>query len=246
MIDVLIVDDSLFSRASVSHALSDHDYRPVLCSDGAQAWEKLQDANAPRLVVCDWVMPRLGGLDLCRNVRSRGLFPYTYFILLTARNYKVDVGAAVNAGVDDYITKPCGEAELLARVNLGRRLLQHHDELIRRLHHSCLLLEQAPFAIACIDERGRVVEANPAFAAMLGFASPAELTGRDLASHGFNSPVDFNALLDQVALAESFHAVPVTLQTCGGDSITPLLWGRPITIDGRRLYHISTDFTLPR
>jgi PAS domain S-box-containing protein len=246
MMDVLVVDDSLFSRASVSHVLSDHDYRPILCPDGAEAWERLQGSNAPRLVVCDWVMPRLGGLDLCRNVRNAQAFPYTYFILLTARNYKVDIGAAVNAGVDDCITKPCGEPELLARVNVGRRLLDHQDELSRRLHHGFLLLQQAPFAIACIDERGKVVDSNPAFAAMLGFAPPAELNGRDLGSNGFASAVDFNALLEQIALSEPFHAVPVTLQTRSGESITPRLWGRPITIDGRCLYHISTDFTLLR
>ncbi len=90
------------------------------------------------------------------------------------------------------------------------------------------------------------MDSNPAFAGMLGFASPAELKGRNLGSHGFSSAVDFNALLDQIALSEPFHAVPVTLQTRSGKSITPRLWGRPITIDGRRLYHISTDFSLPR
>jgi PAS domain S-box-containing protein len=230
----------------VSHALAYHDYRPILCADGAEAWERLQGSNAPRLVVCDWVMPRLCGLDLCRNVRSAHAFPYVYFILLTARNYKVDIGAAVNAGVDDCITKPCGEAELLARVNVGRRLLDHQDELSRHLHHSYQLLQQAPFAIACIDERGGIVEANPAFAGMLGFPSLAELQGSSLGSHVFSSRIDFKALLDQIALSEPFHAVPVTLQTRRGESITPRLWGRPITIEGRRLYHISSDFSLPR
>ncbi len=244
--DVLVVDDSLFSRASVSKWLSGHEYNPVMCMDGEEAWEKLQRPTAPRLVVCDWVMPRLNGLELCRAVRTARAFPYVYFILLTARSYRVDFGAAVHAGMDDCLAKPCTEFDLIARVNVGRRLLAQQDETDRLLHRSHLLLEQTPFAIACIDERGKVVESNPAWATMLGFSSPELLKGRDLASVGFTAPVDFTALLDQVALAESFHGVAVTLETRDGQPITPRLWGRPITIDGRRLYHISTDYTLPQ
>jgi PAS domain S-box-containing protein len=243
--DVLVVDDSLFSRSSVSHALSEQGYTPILCSDGDEAWAKLQGTGTPRLVVCDWVMPGISGLELCRAVRAKLTFPYVYFILLTARNYKVDIGAAVRAGVDDCLTKPCGELELLARVNVGRRLLEHQDEISRQLHHSYLLLGHAPFAIACIDERGTVVDANPAWAKMLGHAFPADLEGRNLSSH-FSAAVDFNALLAQVALAEPFHAVRVTLRTSCGQTISPRLWGSPITIDGQSLYHLSSDFSMPR
>jgi CheY-like chemotaxis protein len=246
LMDVLIVDDSLFSRASVSHFLADHGYQPILCADGAEALERLRSHSAPRLIVCDWVMPKLNGLELCRAVRTTHAFPYVYFILLTSRNYKVDIVAAVNSGVDDCLTKPCDEFNLIARVNVGRRLLEQQDEMSRRLHHSHLLLEQAPFAIACLDEHGKVVDANPAWAGMLGFPSPGELMGCDLGSKCFCSPVDFRALLDEIALSEAFHGVPVALQTRDGQSITPHLWGRPITIDGQRLYHISTDFSLPR
>jgi len=244
--DVLVVDDSLFSRATVSHALVEHEYHPIQCADGVEAWDRLQSAQPPRLVVCDWVMPRLCGLDLCRHVRERRALPYIYFILLTARTYKVDLGAAVNAGVDDCLIKPCGEFELIARVNVGRRLMQQQDELHRSFNHSYQLLQQAPFAIACIDERGQIVESNPAFSAMLGFDSPVDLKGQNLSSNGFSSPVDFTALLDQIKLSEPFHAVPVTLQRRDQQLITPRLWGRPITIEGRHLFHISTDFTLPQ
>lgn len=242
--DVLVVDDSLFSRASVSHALTENGYRPIVCADGSEALEKLQGLAAPRLIVCDWVMPGINGLDLCREVRARRSFPYIYFVLLTSRNYKVDIGAAIRAGVDDCLTKPCGALELLTRVNVGSRLLEHQDEISRRFHHTYLLLSQAPFAIACIDERGTVVDANPAFSRMLGYASPAELEGHNLRA-SVGTQVDFHALLSQVALSEPFCAVPLTLRTCNGQTIAPRLWGSPITIDGRRLYHISTDFTLP-
>jgi DNA-binding response OmpR family regulator len=248
--DVLVVDDSMFSRSTVSHFLVEHEYHPIQCADGVEAWKALQSPQAPRVVVCDWVMPKLCGLDLCRHVRERHALPYIYFILLTSRTYKVDLGAAINAGVDDCLNKPCAEFELIARVNVGRRLTQQQDEfqdeLRRSFNHSHQLLQQAPFAIACIDEHGKIVESNPAFAAMLGFASPDELRGQNLSSNRFNSPVDFIALLDQIKFAEPFHAVPVTLQRCDLQLITPRLWGRPITIEGRNLYHISTDFTLPQ
>jgi PAS domain S-box-containing protein len=244
--DVLVVDDSLFSRASVSHFLTDHGYRPILCSDGEEAWEKMQGLRPPRIVVCDWVMRKMSGIDLCRAVRKANPAHYVYFLLLTARTCKVDIGAAVHAGVDDCLAKPCGELDLIARVNVGRRLLEQQDEICRLHHYSRQLLEEAPFAIACINERGSVVDANPAFSTMLGYPSPGELVGRDLGSTEFCSATDFTGLLDQIALVEPFHGVPVTLQTRDGRSITVRLWGRPITIDGRPLYHISTDFSLPQ
>jgi CheY-like chemotaxis protein len=244
--DVLVVDDSLFSRASVSHALTEHGYHPILCTNGAEALEKLQGIEAPRLVVCDWVMPGITGLDLCRKVRAKNPFPYVYFVLLTSRNYKVDIGAAVLAGVDDCLTKPCGEFDLIARVNVGRRLLAQQDELIRLYRHSLQLLEEAPFAIASVDEVGKVMDANRSFCGMLGFESISELRRSDLGTGVFCSPVDFRGLLDEIALSESFHGVPVPLRTRSGEVIKPRLWGSPITIENRRLYHISTDFPLPR
>jgi CheY-like chemotaxis protein len=244
--DVLVVDDSLFSRASVSHFLTEHGYRPILCADAEEAWEKLQGSVPPRIVICDWVMRKMSGIDLCRAVRKAASFRYVYFILLTSRTCKVDIGAAVNAGVDDCLTKPCGELDLIARVNVGRRLLEQQEEVCRRQRYSRQLLEEAPFAIACINERGLVVDANPAFSAMLGYPSPSDFIGRDLGSAGFCSPTDFTGLLDQIALSEPFHGVAVALQSCDQRCITVRLWGRPITIDGRRLYHISTDFSLPQ
>lgn len=244
--DVLVIDDSLFSRASVSHILADHEYRPTLCCDGAEAWERLQSPTAPRLVVCDWVMPKLNGLELCRLVRSACNRPYVYFVLLTSRNYKVDMCAAVSAGVDDCLTKPCGEFELIARVNVGRRLLAQQDENSRLLRYSLQLMEEAPFAIACVDESGKVVDANRSFCAMLGFESAAQVRESDLGASVFCSKVDFRGLLDEIALSEQFHGVSIPMCTCSGEVINPRLWGRPITIEGRRLYHISSDFSLPR
>ncbi len=143
MIDILVVDDSLFSRSSVSHSLSGHGYRPILCANAEEALEKLKGLDSPRLVICDWVMEKLSGLDLCRAVRSALAFPYVYFILLTARTCKVDIAAAVNAGVDDCLTKPCGEVDLVARVNVGRRLLEQLEEIGRQHHHSQMLLAGA-------------------------------------------------------------------------------------------------------
>lgn len=245
MIDILVVDDSLFSRSSVSHSLSGHGYRPILCANAEEALEKLKGLDSPRLVICDWVMEKLSGLDLCRAVRSAHAFPYVYFILLTARTCKVDIAAAVNAGVDDCLTKPCGEVDLVARVNVGRRLLEQLEEIGRQHHHSQMLLAGTPFGVACIDEHGKVVGANPAFSEMLGFSSPADIEGHSLASN-LGSRVDFNALLSELALSEGFDAVPVVLQTRDGLTITARLWGRPVTIEGRHLYHISTDFSLPQ
>jgi PAS domain-containing protein len=157
----------------------------------------------------------------------------------------VDLGAAVNAGVDDCLAKPCGEFDLINRVNVGRRLLEQQDEISRLHRYSLQLLEAAPFAIACVDEFGKVVDANRAFCGMLGFESIADLRESRLGQGVFCSKVDFRGLLDEIALSEAFQGVAVALRTRAGKVISPRLWGRPITIEGRHLYHVSTDFTLP-
>jgi CheY-like chemotaxis protein len=123
---ILIADDDLFFRNLLTQILAPH-YEIVVTSDGRQAWTLLQEPQAPRLAILDWVMPGLSGPEICRKVRASRSLPPAYLIILTAKNSTADIVAGLRAGADDYITKPPVSAELLARVRMAERILSLQD-----------------------------------------------------------------------------------------------------------------------
>ena len=102
-----------------------------VAQDGSSAWATLQAAECPHLVLMDWMMPGLNGLEVCKKVRARHAEPYTYIILCTARNDQQDVIEGLESGADDYLTKPCNPLQLRARIRTGERILQMHADLIQ-------------------------------------------------------------------------------------------------------------------
>jgi phosphoserine phosphatase RsbU/P len=125
---VLIAEDELTSRAMLKAALSKMGYECVVAADGREAWEVLRHPDAPHLLILDWMMPEMDGLELCRKLRERKDNPF-YIIILTSRAEKDDIVRGLEAGADDYITKPYDFDELKARINVGRRILELQAEL---------------------------------------------------------------------------------------------------------------------
>jgi diguanylate cyclase (GGDEF)-like protein len=115
-------------------SLSKWGYEVVACADGQAAWDALKAPQAPQLVILDWMMPHMDGLQVCKNVRNpdeRPAEPYVYIILLTAKSQKTDMVTGLEAGADDYLTKPFDAQELRMRLRAGRRILDLLDELVR-------------------------------------------------------------------------------------------------------------------
>lgn len=127
---ILIADDSSVSRHLLTATLSKWGYEVVPASDGLQAWDTLQQPNAPNLAILDWMMPGLTGLDLCRKIRERTDGPYTYILLLTSKSLKEDLIQGMEAGADDYIVKPFDQHELKVRLRAGTRLVELQKELL--------------------------------------------------------------------------------------------------------------------
>ena len=105
-------------------------YETVEASDGIEAWEILQGDDAPRLVLLDWMMPGMDGIELCRRIRNLTQEPYVYVLLLTARTSKEDLIEGMEAGLDDYLTKPFDSQELRVRLRAGRRILDLQSQLV--------------------------------------------------------------------------------------------------------------------
>jgi diguanylate cyclase (GGDEF)-like protein len=129
-VKVLIAEDDPISRRLLEVTLAKWGYEVVSCPDGETAWDTLQQANAPSLAILDWMMPGMDGLQVCREVRQMMTEPYTYMLLLTAKSQKDDIIAGLEAGADDYLTKPFDASELRMRLRAGRRILDLQTELI--------------------------------------------------------------------------------------------------------------------
>jgi two-component system cell cycle response regulator len=129
---IVIAEDDAVSRLVLRRALEDLNFEVVAFADGAEAWEYLR-TNEARVVITDWMMPGLDGLDLCRRIRVRGaLGPYVYLILLTSRSSREDRLKSLQAGADDILSKPLDRAELFARLNVARRIIEMEEQLRSR------------------------------------------------------------------------------------------------------------------
>jgi two-component system cell cycle response regulator len=110
--------------------LQDWGFPFAVAKDGSEAWAILQRPDCPKLVLLDWVMPGIDGIDLCRRIRGGTDTPYSYVILLTGKDSKKDLLEAMQAGADDYLVKPFDERELKARLLVGKRIIGLHEELV--------------------------------------------------------------------------------------------------------------------
>ena len=127
---VLIADDDLLTRRLIQETLVKAGYEVVAVEDGSKALECLSaKVGAPRVALLDWLMPGLNGLEVCREIRRHSEHPYIYMILLTSRTSKEDVVKGLEAGADDYLTKPFDLEELKARLRCGQRILKLEDKL---------------------------------------------------------------------------------------------------------------------
>jgi two-component system, cell cycle response regulator len=121
---VLIADDDVISRRLLEAALVRLGHAVVAVADGQEAIAELAGPDAPQLAILDWMMPEVDGLQACRAIRGRADSPYVYIILLTAREGRDNMLAALDAGVDDFLTKPLDVVELRARLRSGTRVIQ--------------------------------------------------------------------------------------------------------------------------
>ncbi len=136
-VQILVADDSRVYQKLIENALSQEQCSLLFAKSGRDALQILAK-NHPALVITDWVMPDVTGIELCRHIRSNHEKLYTYIILLTSVSEKEQVVTGLAAGADDYLTKPFHPGELVARVRVGCRIVALH----RQLQANNLLLEE--------------------------------------------------------------------------------------------------------
>ncbi|HLK51763.1 MAG TPA: diguanylate cyclase [Bryobacteraceae bacterium] len=127
---ILAAEDSPVFQTMLRSILSKWGYEVVIAKDGTEALEILEGKDAPQLAILDWMMPGADGPEVCRRVRAARREPYTYILLLTARTDSEDRVEGIDAGADDYLTKPFNAAELRARLRAGQRILELQQQLV--------------------------------------------------------------------------------------------------------------------
>ena len=238
---VWVVDDSLLDAARARDSLC-RDYRVEIFSDGAAALERISQNQRPDVLVLDWVMPGVSGVDVCRYLRATAgrLGDEMKVLLLTAHNETSQIVEGLGAGADDFLTKPYAAEELLARVEA----LVRSQELVRRVANAEQairnLLDGSPDPLIAVDPAGTLTYANLAACTALAHP-PSELIGEPVnrfISGLFTEP-DEQGRLPDVTIGDQVFAPSVRLLPLDDSSKTISL--RDVT-EHRRLEARRLDF----
>jgi len=216
---VLIAEDDMVSRRVLEATLAKWGYEVIVTVNGNDALNVLQSADAPSLAILDWMMPGKDGVEVCGTVRQSISATPTYIILLTAKTEKDDIVAGLEAGANDYLTKPFVRSELRARIEVGVRVINLQKKLSDRVEelNQALeerervdasrrasesryrhLVEHSQGFICTQDLEGKLLSINPAAARQLEY-EPEEMIGRNLRE--FLSPAFrsmFNVYLERI------------------------------------------------
>ena len=155
---ILLVEDSRLERHKIGRCLTDWRLDFVAVESGTEAITLLEGPEPPNMVLLDWMLPDLDGIDICRRTRANGArASYIYFVMLTAKSRKQDLLIAMAAGADDYLAKPVDPSELRARIMAGKRILELQQSLRFAATHDFLtnLLNRSEILAAIDQERSR-------------------------------------------------------------------------------------------
>jgi len=130
---VLVADDDRIAATLVARTIREWEYDVTVVSDGAAACRHLESSSVPTLAILDWMMPEMDGVDVCRQVRHNLPLANAYLILLTSLESRSHVVAGLEAGANDFVSKPFDPEELRARFNVGVRVLALQEKLQERV-----------------------------------------------------------------------------------------------------------------
>lgn len=166
---ILLVEDDFMQRQLLLTILTRAGHEVVEADDGQMAWELLQKEHIS-LIITDWMMPIMSGLELIQRIREFNWTAYTYIILLTSKDTRNSIVTGLNAGADDYVTKPFDRDELLARLGIGKRILDLEARLANLTRHdplTGLYNRKALYEIAQAELSRAVREGTPTSLVML-------------------------------------------------------------------------------
>ena len=255
----LIAEDDAANRRLLEVTLTRWGYDVVVTRDGIEAWNAFDDGEgsaaaetpAPELAILDWMMPGMDGPEVCQRIRARPGRPYVYVLLLTSKDQRGDVVAGLDAGADDYLTKPFDPQELQVRLRAGQRILDLQAQLLQSLSEreraeEQLRVKNLHLQEAVLSEHRAHVALKQAQSQMVQTEKLAGL-GQMVAgvAHEINNPLafvsnnlvvlerDLGALQELIALYRALETAPPAEQ--------PVLRERIQALSSR----MDLDYTLP-
>lgn len=163
---ILVAEDDAVARLFLKASLQKLGHEALLCKDGTEALAAFQE-HRPFVVISDWMMPGMDGLELCKSIRGLGLENYTYFILQTARSSRDDYRVGMEAGVDDFLAKPVNQEDLFIRLRVAERIIQQRLESERRIKVLAKFPADHPNPVLQVDRDHRIVYGNSASLGLL-------------------------------------------------------------------------------
>jgi len=157
---VLIVDDEKMVLNILATLIKEWDYEVILAINGEEAWELLQEIDEPLILLVDWIMSGMDGLELCKKIKKSEKSVNTHVIMLTAKSDIEDLVSGFNAGADDFLTKPVDPRELSSRLSVGRRILKYQYDLEQRnsvLQATTKIMENVMVELNAANEKLRVL-----------------------------------------------------------------------------------------
>jgi len=158
-VKLLIADDSKVSRKMLLAITKQWGYDVLLAEDGEQAWQIMQQDDAPQLLLLDWEMPKMNGIEVCERVIAKNPENPAYIVLLTSRTSSDDIVEGLSKGASDYLSKPFNSAELQVRLQVGKRMIEMQRKLNTTLHELTTLASHD--ALTGLLNRRAIMEALP-------------------------------------------------------------------------------------
>lgn len=173
---VLVVDDEPTAQKVMQLFLTRSGYTPIIHSDGRQVLELAQSDDPPPIIVLDWMLPGTDGVSLCKALRAAKLKNRPYVFMLSSKTNRDDVAVALDAGADDYVTKPFHINELQARMRVARRTVEYQRELLRHIEDNEALNQRNSLL-------GELISKQPAAAPQVAPVAPSVPAPADGVAH---------------------------------------------------------------
>ncbi len=235
---VMVADAEYMSRHIITQLFAQNSLDPVYVKTEEQAWAELDSADPPWLLLLDVKMPKFDAKEMCRVIRERKDARSTYIILMVPQSNLANLLPALDAGADEFITKPLNCEELRARVRVARRWLEKEDQLTNVNREWRVMLDNLPFGVAALGQHDEFLQVNRVFVEMLGHEMK-NILGKNLLSSTLRRNADLAQVRHGIRCSQPFDWVEMDVYHSDGSKKTLMVWGRPINA-GDLVFQIVT------